>query len=199
MARLENATVYSQMIQASLTFQDELQAFLAEKPEHLLAQRPQPNKWSFLECINHLSLTYKDYLPRVKQAIEEGKTVKGTHFNQGFFGRMMINSMTPKEGKIKLKVKTLGKFIPPPESAPDFSILDTFLEQHQEFIKLLEAATPLHGGKIRLNSAIGSVLRFRLGDCCQFLVGHNERHWLQAQQAYEAVASVDRDQALSFL
>lgn len=199
MALLENAIVYPQMIQSSLAFEEALQSFIKGKPEHLLAQRPQAGKWSFLECIEHLSLTYADYLPRIEEAVLMGKNVKGTHFKRGFFGRMMINSMTPKAGKIKLKVKTLGKFIPPSDKAPDFSIVDTFLQQHQTFIKLLEAAQPLHGGKIRLDSAIGSLLRFRLGDCCQFLVGHNERHWLQAQQAYAAVTSADQDQAVSFL
>lgn len=199
MAQLENAIVYPQMTQSSLNFAEALQSFIQEKPEHLLAQRPRADKWSFLECIEHLSLTYTDYLPRLEQAIQQGRMVKGTHFKQGFFGRMMINSMTPKEGKIKLKVKTLGKFIPPPDKAPDLSIVETFLQQHQTFIKLLEAAQPLHGGKIRLDSAIGSMLRFRLGDCCQFLVGHNERHWLQAQRAYAAVTSADQGQAVSFL
>ncbi len=199
MAQLENAIVYPQMIQSSLAFEEALQSFVKGKPEHLLAQRPQAGKWSFLECIEHLSLTYSDYLPRVEEAILAGKNVTGTHFKRGFFGRMMINSMTPKEGKIKLKVKTLGKFIPPANHALDFSIVDTFIKQHRSFIKLLMAAQPLHGGKIRLDSAIGSVLRFRLGDCCQFLIGHNERHWLQAQQAYVAVTSADQDPAVSLL
>lgn len=199
MALLKNAIVYPKMIQASLAFEAAVKSFVEGKPEHLLAQRPQPEKWSFLECMDHLSLTYTDYLPRIQQALEEGKTITGTHFKQGFFGRMMINSMTPKQGKIRLKVKTLGKFIPHPDKAIDFSVVDTFLQQHQTFIDLLRAAEPLHGGKIKLDSAIGGVLRFRLGDCCQFLVGHNDRHWLQAQHAYASVVSADKGETLSFL
>lgn len=197
MAQLENAIVYPQMIQDSLAFENELIAFIKGKPEHLLAQRPQPGKWSFLECIDHLSLTYADYLPRIELAIEEGKAIRGTRFKQGFFGRMMINSMTPKKGRIKLKVKTLGKFIPPSQG-PGISNMDTFLRQHRNFVTLLKAAQPLHGGKIRLDSAIGGLLRFRLGDCCQFLVGHNERHWLQAQQAYAAVYAGSEDKTIKF-
>ncbi len=197
MAQLENAIVYPQMIQDSLAFEQALKAFVKGKAEHLLAQRPQPRKWSFLECIDHLSLTYTDYLPRLSQVVKQRKAIKGTHFKQGVFGRMMINSMTPKEGRIKLKVKTLGKFIPP-NQAPDIAIVDTFLQQHQTFVDLLKAAQPLHGGKIRLDSAIGGWLRFRLGDCCQFLVGHNERHWLQAQRAYAAVYAGSEDKTINF-
>lgn len=198
MAQQENAVLYPQLIEASRDLEQALKDFVADKPLPLLVQAPQPGKWSFLECIAHLDLTYQDYLPRLEAAIEKGRHLKGTHYKQGFFGKMMINSMLPKDGKLKMKVKTFAKFTPEPTDGLDVSIIDGFLAKHRQFLALLEAAQPLHGGRIRLDSAIGRLLRFRLGDCCAFLVGHNERHWIQAQNAYAAVRSASKDGMVNF-
>jgi|GEM_PF-1797871 len=196
---MENAILYPQLIKSSRALAEAIQGFATNKPEHLLVQRPGIDKWSFLECIAHLNLTYADYLPKLQAAIEHNAERKGSHFKQGFFGRMMINSMRPKKGKIKMKVKTFGKFQPTQEQLERKDVIDTFLTQHHKFINMLEAAQPLHGGQIRLDSAIGPLLRFRLGDCCAFLVGHNERHWLQAKNAYAAVIEGDQHTAVNFI
>lgn len=196
---MENAILYPELIKSSRALAEAIQGFVANKPEDLLVQRPDADKWSFLECIAHLNLTYADYLPRLQAAIEQNTEVKGSHFKQGFFGRMMINSMRPKKGKIKMKVKTFAKFQPTQVKLVRKDVMDTFLTQHQRFIDMLEAAQPLHGGQIRLDSAVGPLLRFRLGDCCAFLVGHNERHWLQAKNAYAAVTEGDQHTAVNFV
>lgn len=196
---MENSILYPQLIKSSHALAETIRDFVANKPEHLLVQRPSADKWSFLECIAHLNLTYADYLPRLQSAIEQNTERKGSRFKQGFFGRMMINSMRPKNGKIKMKVKTLGKFQPTQVKLVRDEVIDTFLTQHRSFIEMLEAAQPLHGGQIRLDSAIGSLLRFRLGDCCAFLVGHNERHWLQAQNAYATVTAGDKITTVNFI
>lgn len=193
MAQQKNAVLYPQLIAASRELETALKDFVTNKPLNLLLTAPQAGKWSFLECIAHLDLTYQDYLPRIEQAIIQNRHLKGTDFRQGFFGRMMIQSMQPKAGKIKRKVKTFPKFTPLPTEALDETIVDSFLAKHHQFLDLLEAAKPLHGGRIRLDSAIGRILRFRLGDCFTFLVGHNERHWIQAQRAFAAVQSSHKD------
>ena len=199
MAQQENAVLYPQLLRASRELEQAVKDFVADKPAHLLATAPQAGKWSFLECIAHLDLTYQDYLPKLEQAIKQGQALKGTSFRQGFFGRTMINSMRPKAGKIKMKVKTFARFTPQPTAALPASSIDSFIKKHHQFMALLEAAQPLHGGRIRLDSAIGSFLRFRLGDCCAFLVAHNERHWLQAQNAYAAAASRSKNGVVNFL
>ena len=198
MAQQENAVLYPQLIEDSRELAQAIKDFVADKPLDILTMAPQPGKWSFLECMAHLDLTYQDYLPRIKTAIEKGKQLKGTHFKQGFFGKLMINSMQPKEGQIRMKVKTFPKFTPSSTQPLDETIIDDFLANHHQFIGLIEAAMPLHGGRIRLDSAIGRTLRFRLGDCMAFLVGHNQRHWIQAQQAYAAVRSASKDGMVNF-
>jgi hypothetical protein len=191
MAVIKNENLLAALIAETRQLDQALKAFVETKNAAILLQRPQSNKWSFLDCIVHLNQTYDVYLPRIEAAIEQNATRTGTAYRPGLFGNMMTNSMTPKEGLIKMKTKTLKPFVPQTEGKSQTEIISTFFANQERFIQQMEKAKTLDLGRIKLNSAIGPVLRFKLGDCFRFIAGHNQRHWLQAQRTYAAISSQD--------
>lgn len=191
MAVIKNENLLPDLIKQTKQLDQDLSTFVASKNKALLLQRPQSDKWSFLDCMAHLNQTYDLYLPRIEVAIQQNTTRYGTAYRPGVFGNMMTNSMTPKEGQIKMKTKTFKPFVPQTIGKGQSEIVDAFLAHQKDFAELMEKAKPLDLGKIKLNSAIGPILRFKLGDCFRFLSGHNQRHWLQAQNAYATVSEQD--------
>ncbi len=191
MAVIKNENLLTALIAQTRELDQALHAFVEAKDAALLLQRPQSNKWSFLDCIVHLNQTYDLYLPRIEAAIKQNATRHGTAYRPGLFGNMMTNSMTPKEGLIKMKTKTLKPFVPRTEGKSQAEIISTFFAHQERFIQQMENAKTLDLGRIKLDSAIGPVLRFKLGDCFRFITGHNQRHWLQAQRTYTAISSQD--------
>lgn len=191
MAVIKNEDLLPDLVRQAKQLDQELTTFVASKNKTFLLQRPQADKWSFLDCMAHLNQTFALYLPRIEAAIQHNTNRHGIAYRPGLFGNMMTNSMSPKEGRIRMKTKTLKPFVPQITGKEQSEIIETFLAHQQHFVQLMEKAKSLDLGKIKLNSAIGPILRFKLGDCFRFLTGHNQRHWLQAQNAYAAVAEQD--------
>lgn len=152
-----------------------------------LHQRPSPQGWNALECLEHLNLTYDYYLPQLEKAIGKAKD-KGwkpeSNYQPGFLGKKMIESVRPGDkGKIGMKMKTFKRTTPAIEGRPAEITINRFLIHHRQFIQLIEAGRGVNLQRPRVTSLIGPALRFRLGDALRFLQAHNERHWLQLERA----------------
>ena len=79
-------------------------------------RRPQPASWSVAECISHLNVTGREYVPAVEQAIERGKAkghAQGGPRRYGWFTRWMIRAMEPPP---RARYKTPRRFVEQAES-----------------------------------------------------------------------------------
>ena len=164
---------------------------LAKLDEATLSKRPQPNKWNALECVEHLVQFNLVYMGNMEVALE-GKTPPKTSdtWRSGWLGNMMYKRMLPREdGTIPSPIKTFKSL--EPRNAPEsvsMAGLATLTAQIENLKTQIEDSRELNLEKIKVNSAIGPILKFRLGDVFLIVTAHLARHLLQAKRAAGLIA-----------
>jgi uncharacterized damage-inducible protein DinB len=58
--------------------------------------------------------------------------------------------------------------------------LEVFLSQQERLQRILELSAGINLRKVKIPLSISKIIKFRLGDCLQFVIYHNERHLQQA-------------------
>ena len=151
-------------------------------PDDILRYRPQPDQWSVLDCLEHMNLFYADYFSRMEPAIRQAIPSDRMTYTPGFFGQKMVNSLRPHQGKRKMKTKTFKKMIPATDEKASETIFKVFFQYHARLKQLLDRSKALDWNKVKVASAIGPILRFKVGDCFRLLMAHTERHLVQSQK-----------------
>ena len=78
-------------------------------------------------------------------------------------------------------MKTFRKFEPKETNIE--KVFERFIDDQDKLIKWLELSKTVDINKSKITSAIGPIIRFKLGDAFRFLIGHNQRHIIQAKNA----------------
>ncbi|WP_343560283.1 DinB family protein [Sphingobacterium sp.] len=154
-----------------------------------LNNRPHKNSWNILECIAHLNLYGNFYLSEISSRMAASQSNAASYFNRGLLGNYFAKSILPKDRPNKMKTF--------PEMDPihkqlDKNVLDIFLRQQQNFLKLLEQAKSKDLSKIRTNISINKWIKIRLGDTFRFLVNHNLRHLEQIKTILSNYSTIDQ-------
>ena len=160
--------------------------YFQQLAEEVLRHRPEPGRWSVLDCLEHINLFYADYLSRMEPAIRRAAPSEHTTYTPGFFGQKMLKGLRPQQGKRKMKIKTFKKMNPTTDEKNPGQIFDTLLQYHMRLEQLLNESEALDWNRVKVASAIGPLLRFKLGDCFRLLMAHTERHLLQGQEVLES-------------
>ncbi len=159
-------------------------------PDELLVHKPSAEKWSAVECIEHLNLTHDVYLPNMQQAIQKAKHynwLARPTFKPGFLGEKMAKGMRPSdEGEMGMRLKTAKKIAPVIAEIDIETVFAKFYEQHQALLQAAEEARSVDLQKARVTSLFGPIVRFRLGDAFRIIAAHDARHLLQAERAIES-------------
>lgn len=143
----------------------------------LLNFKSNPEKWSVLECIEHLNLYGDFYNPEFNKRIVSAKKSHKPNYRPSFLGNYFEKSMLPKEKLNKMKTFTNKN---PHGSTLNKSHLERFIHQQQEFISILNKSRNLDLEKTKCNLTLGKYFKLRLGDTLRFVSAHNERHIQQA-------------------
>ena len=176
---MDRIILLDQLIADTAQVKTDAQSFF-ELEDALLRQRPQPDRWSVLECIEHLNIADSHYLMQFDEKLGRAKRSEIREFEPGVLGRYFVNMIKPKaDGTIPYRMKTFAKFRP--EVDVHYDTKSRFLADQDKLISMLESAKTLDLNKNKITSAIGSLITFRLGDAFRFLIGHNQRHIVQAQ------------------
>ncbi|MFP9112653.1 DinB family protein [Flavobacterium sp. RHBU_3] len=145
-----------------------------------LVQRPAPGAWNALECLEHLNLYGDFYLPEIDKRIKKAAQQTEPVFKPGLLGDYFAKSMLPK-GKLK-KMKTF-KDKNPISTNLDTAVIERFILQQQELIRLMELAQKVSLNRVKIKTSISSLIQLKLGDVFRFIINHNIRHLQQAEQA----------------
>jgi hypothetical protein len=159
-----------------------VQQFKRLDTEHLNFKQ-NLEKWSILECIEHLNLYGDYYLPEIeKRMLAQKPTNAATTFKSGIIGNYFANLMKAeaKPGKMKSP-----KDKNPANSALTITTIDRFLKQQERLRTLLVQAEHIDLAKTKTAISISKVIKLRLGDTFRFLVYHIERHVKQAERVME--------------
>lgn len=171
----------------------ELITELENKTNHVLAEsrqfidlsdsqlnyRPEPESWSALECFEHLNLYGRFYLKELKDRISENHRPSEKTFTSGWLGNYFAKMMLPKD---KLKPMKTFANMNPINSSLDKNVLEEFIQQQEEMLRLLQIARNKNLTKITCGITISKWIKLRLGDTFRFVIYHNERHLIQAQR-----------------
>ncbi len=163
-----------------------VQKSFAHLSEDELYQSPTPGQWSVGECLEHLNITFRSYLPKIEKGIQQGiaKGYQATEiFKTGFIGQKFTNSFRLDENNQPIrKVKTLKSFEPRNLIQRNPKVREAFAEYMTTFMAQADEAAQVNLNRIKVTSAIGPLIRFRLGDVFLFINLHNYRHLVQAQR-----------------
>lgn len=175
-----------------------VQSFQAmqELPLEILTYKPHAKQWNIVEIVDHLNAAYKLYRFRFDELLPKlAASNENIEIQPRGMAKWSIRSMSPNKGKRKSRMKTFKRFYPAtdlvqPTSAAVNRTFDLFYD-HQQHLKqvILESRTK-NVKQAKITSAIGPIVKFYLPEAFEFLIGHEERHLLQAEEYLAAQQSV---------
>lgn len=151
-------------------------------PADRWSTRPDPARWSVAECVEHLNLTGRAYLPILHAALAEARALGGpppTRYRRDPLGWLLWRTMGPP---VRIKTKTIASFVPTGGAGPDVLIAE-FDRLQREQIACVEAADGLPLGRVRVTSPFDARVKYNLYACLTMLPPHQERHIWQAEKA----------------
>jgi hypothetical protein len=180
------------------TLDSELEA-IARDAEALVAgmsagtgeARVAPGSWSVAECLDHLAVSSRVYIPAMREAADaarrRGRLRRGPAV-PGVLGRWFINSLEPPV-KPRTRSKAPGK-IAPRSSPPLAAALAAFTAAHADARAFLLDVADLDLNGTRFRNPFIPGLRFSLATGLNVIAAHDRRHLWQAWNVRRAVTSV---------
>ena len=153
-----------------------------------LSKRPHPAKWSIAECLAHLNVTAVTVQSMMSKAIERGKREK--KFSDGPFeigtkGRLLIWLAEPPP-KVRLPAP---RSVRPPARIDDPAVLlPSFLKAQDEWERLMLESQGLDQARIKFGS-VASPFRARLCAAIPWMMAHQRRHLLQAENVKRQIVA----------
>ncbi|MCB0479843.1 MAG: DinB family protein [Flavobacteriales bacterium] len=170
---------------------DFCESHLSKLNDEQLLQRPEPSRWSILECLEHMNLSSGHYINRLEISIPKAisKNQKfNPNFTPGFFGNKFSIGMLPDDkGNLSNSMKTFFFFEPKKAPSKKRNSYSEFIQLQHRTVALLEDCKQLDLNKNKVVSTLGPILIFKAGDAFRFAIAHNIRHILQVKRVLEKV------------
>lgn len=141
-----------------------------------LNYKPSPEKWSILECLEHLNRYSDFYLPEIKKALHNPADGRD-YFKSGILGNMLVNMVIPKPGAKKMKTFTSMN---PNGSMLGRYVLEKNLENQEFLLEFIERASKSNLNRSGISVTFSQLIKLKLGDTLRFMAYHNQRHTEQA-------------------
>lgn len=159
-----------------LRFGDSLQ----KRSDDALARRPGAERWSALECLEHLNRYAAHYLPLLERRAAAAPVRARDEYTPGLLGKPFARAMhVSGRGK---PMRSPGK-MNPLGAVLDRGVADAFVEYQDRYLAVVRQleGRELRGSRIPVSAF--PIVRLHLGDMLYTLVWHNERHVAQAREA----------------
>jgi DinB superfamily len=153
----------------------------------LITARPRPGSWSAAECLMHLQITTKAYLPIWEEASRAANALGSdvdTPFRLDLWGRFFTWFLDPPP---KLRFAAPGGFEPPTDRTSLAFALASFLGSQDEILTLINNARLLPLDRIAIRSAFRKYVRYSLWSSLWANAAHQRRHVWQAERAASAL------------
>ncbi len=167
---------------------DEVKATINGMDEVALNTPESEGKWSMLQCLKHMSIAVEVYNLNTLNALNsanEGTTA--AEYKSHWKGDMFVKMIAPKEnGEVTNNMKTM-KSMSPENSLDANETIKEFFAQHEEYLRLIERSRSYDINRVKVNTALGPLVKLRLGDAYRFIIGHAQRHSIQLKRIKSAV------------
>jgi hypothetical protein len=164
---------------------DDADALVATLGEDQFNWHPAAGLWSIAQCIDHLNVTARMYLPMLDEgiadAIRRGLYTAGP-FRYNLLNRMIARSMEPP---YRVRTKAPRMFQPPP-NRPRRDVMAAFRAYQVQYVDRLRQANGLDLVRAKAASPVVKWLRMPLGTAFAFTTAHERRHIWQARRLTEA-------------
>jgi hypothetical protein len=183
----------AEIVQSLESAQSHLRRFTDKLPESSWSRKPAANGWSAAECVEHLNLTSRAYIPRLRDAVARAGEVRRSptvHYRLDGLGWFLSKMFGPLRhlGKFRvLRVKTTPAFVPKAGRSRT-EILSDFVRLQADLISLVRSADGLPIDEVKFVSPFGGRMRYGAYSAMVIVARHQHRHLEQAEAA--AVASV---------
>lgn len=170
--------------------------------------RTDTESWTILECIEHLNRYSEFYLQEIEKRIDEKidknklNLIQNYDFKGGFLGNYLANSMLPIQNGIvtisenvnpnanhSLRIGNKMKAFKdknPIHSGVNRNVLESFIADQNEFIRLLEKSKQIDLNKTKASLTL-PLLKFKLGDTFHFVINHEIRHFFQIDKIIKSM------------
>jgi hypothetical protein len=157
-------------------------------PESDWSRKPAANRWSAAECVEHLNLTSRAYIPLLRDAVASAGEVRrapSNHYRHDALGWFLSKMFGPvwHLGKFKVaRVRTTPAFVPDVARSRT-EILSNFVRLQTELISLVRLADGLPIDEVKLVSPFGGRMRYSAYSALVIVSRHEHRHLEQAEEA----------------
>lgn len=163
----------------------------AHLSDEQLRWKPAPDKWSIVECLQHLNLAERFYIRNIQHKVDKLGLVQTNPTDQpiqsDWVGKVMLYVVDPQ---VKLKLPAPGMIRPRPAADLDpTDVKNQFVELQTLLHSLLDKAVYLDWNGEKVMSLFGNWIKIRLGDAFRMLVAHSERHMKQAMRVKAEMAT----------
>ena len=152
------------------------------------SKRPGPLRWSAAECVEHLNLTSKAYVPLLRDAVSRARKSGDPprkHYRRDPLGWLFSMMIGPIRGLGKLhmpRVKTLPPFVPKAGRSRS-DILSDFVRLQAELAALIRSGDGLPLDGVKIVSPFGGRMKYSAYSALVIVERHQHRHLQQAEEA----------------
>jgi hypothetical protein len=155
---------------------------------------PEAGQWSIGECLIHLSLTTRAYLPLIEDALQIGRLTaakRPARYRLDFFGWLLCRISEPP---YRLKASTRPRFVPV-NIGSRAEVLAEFVRLQQELTVRVHQADGLELGRLRILSPFDGRLEYSLYSALRIIPAHQRRHLWQGEQIHRMLAASSNGEA----
>jgi len=147
-----------------------------------LTWKPAPDRWSVVECLQHLNLAERFYIRNLQHKADQLGLVQHRPTDQpirsGLVGRALRYVVDPRT-PLRLPAPPV---VQPRKDLDPAVVLAQFVELQTLLRTLLDRLIYYDWNTTQLSTLFGNWLKIRLGDALLMLVAHTERHLNQARR-----------------
>lgn len=160
-------------------------ALVAPLSDAQFAWTPAPGAWSVAECLDHLNVTARVYLPvmdeGIAHAIRRGLYSAGP-YTYNWLGRVHVYFSEPNT---RFRAKAPALFQPAPRR-PRQEVMAAFRAYQVQYVDRLRQANGLDLARARVASPVARWIRIPLGSAFAMMIAHERRHLAQARRVIQA-------------
>jgi hypothetical protein len=163
---------------------DDAERLWASVSAERLAARPGPKAWSALECVEHLNISMRAFVPRLQAALAQARTLPSATdqpMKLSGMARWMVWWLEPPS---RLRLTTTTPFLPVEYNAAH--VLPHFISLSRELAEMAEAAKGLRLDEVEIQSPFAERVRYSAYAAFRIIAAHNRRHLWQARRAIDA-------------
>lgn len=151
-------------------------------PAERWSERADRQRWSVAECVAHLNLTSKAYVPLLRKALTDARAVGPPSLTRRYrrdpVGWALWMTMGPP---VRFgRMRTTARFVPSGDLSRE-AIVGEFDRLQDEQLACVRDASGLSLGDVRVGSPFDQRVSYNLYSCLTILPRHQHRHLWQAE------------------